>query len=378
MTATSAQRVAALSWAKGRELPPQRLWTALREAGSLEALLAMPREELAHKLGSAERVLALLRSPEDREAERWASGIERTGMRLVTAFDGEYPKALSEIPDPPFVLFALGLPSRLQLPAVAIVGSRAASRYGREVAARLARDLSLAGVVVVSGFARGVDGAAHQAAREGPGGTIAVLGCGLDIDYPHEHARLKEAMAKTDLLLSEYPPGTHPQAAYFPVRNRIIAGIASGVVVVEASRRSGSLITARLANDCGRDVFAVPGSVFSETSAGANELLKDGAILCRSAEDVLAELFPSVGRPRAAPAAPEAAAALSAEARTVLNALTSTMGSAATAEDLVAATDLPAATVLAALFELESAGLAVEDSGRYGAAPPPAGNSRLL
>ena len=368
MTASSLARRAALSWAKGRELPPQRLWKLLRAAGSLEALLAAPEAELVEGLGSANRAQAFLRSTDDREAERWAQAHEEKGAHLVTAFDSEYPPALSEIPDPPFALFAKGNLARLKLPAVAIVGSRAASRYGREVAARLARDLSLAGVVVVSGFARGVDAAAHEAAREGPGGTIAVLGCGLDVNYPRENASLKAAMEKTDLLLSEHSPGTEPQPSYFPVRNRIIAGIASGVVVVEASRRSGSLITARLANDCGRDVFAVPGSVFSETSVGAHELLKDGAILCRCAEDVLAELFPSVGRPRAAPAGPSAAALLSPEARVVLAALVE--GRAETAEELVAATDLAAATVLAALFELETAGLAVEETGRYAVLQP--------
>lgn len=363
MTASSLERRAALSWARGRELPPQRLWKLLRAAGTLEALLAAPEGELVSGLGSSSRAQAFLRSPEDRESERWAQALEEKGTRLVTAFDSDYPPALLEIPDPPFALFSRGNLARLKLPAVAIVGSRAASRYGREVAALLSRNLSLAGVAVVSGFARGVDAAAHQAAREGPGGTIAVLGCGLDVNYPREHASLKEEMEKTDLLLSEYSPGTEPQPQFFPVRNRIIAGIASGVVVVEASRRSGSLITARLANECGRDVFAVPGSVFSETSTGVHELLRDGAILCRNAEDVLAELFPSVGRPRIAPVEPRAAASLSPEARAVLSALV--QGKAETAEGLVGETDLAAATVLKALFDLESAGLAVEDSGRY-------------
>jgi DNA processing protein len=340
---STAKRRAALSWARAGQLPPQRLWMALGKAGSLEALLSLPEGQLAGLLGSPGRALALLRSPEDRQAERWAREVEAAGYVLLTAFDEAYPAALSQIADPPFVLFARGRLERLRLPAVAVVGSRAASRYGREVAARIARDLSQAGVCVVSGFARGVDAAAHEAAREGPGGTIAVLGCGLDVNYPRENARLKEALEATDLLLSEHAPGVEPQARYFPVRNRIIAGLSAGVVIVEASRRSGSLITARLAADFGRDVFAVPGSVFSETSAGAHELLKDGAILCRGAEDVLAELFPSVDR-----------AALVRE-------------ESLTAEDLVAAADLSAATVLAALFELEGAGLAVEDSGRYSA-----------
>jgi DNA processing protein len=361
----AAKRRAALSWAHGGQLPPQRLWKALEKAGSLEALLSLPEGQLAGILGSPERALALMRSPEDRQAERWAREVEGAGYVLLTAFDDAYPAALSQIADPPFVLFGRGRLERLRLPAVAVVGSRAASRYGREVAARIARELSQAGVAVVSGFARGVDASAHEAAREGPGGTIAVLGCGLDVNYPRENARLKQAMESTDLLLSEHAPGVEPQARYFPVRNRIIAGLSAGVVVVEASRRSGSLITARLAADFGRDVFAVPGSVFSETSSGAHELLRDGAILCRGAEDVLAELFPSVGRRRAVGGDPLSSASLSADARSVLAALV--REESLTAEDLVVAADLSAATVLAALFELEGAGLAVEDSGRYSA-----------
>jgi DNA processing protein len=308
---------------------------------------------------------AVLRGPEDAEAARWAAAIERGGVRLLTPFDDEYPRLLREIADPPFVLYALGRLERLGLPAVAIVGSREASRYGRDVAERLARELSGVGVSVVSGFARGIDAAAHAAALEGPGGTIAVLGCGLDVDYPREHARLKAALASDHLLVSEYPPGAEPRPQNFPIRNRIIAGMSSGVVVVEASRRSGSLITARLAADFGRDVFAVPGSVFSPTSVGAHELLRDGAILCRAAEDVLAELFPSIGAPLGGTAVPGAAVEISAEARRILDALVRDDG--LSAEELARTLDLPAATVLAALFELEGAGIAVAaGGGRYG------------
>ena len=297
-------RRAAISWARSRELTPQRVWPLIRSLGGVEAMLSAPEGELAAGLKSSDRARALLRSVSDREADRWAAELLRSGIQLVTAFDEAYPRPLFEIADPPFALFAVGNLDRLRLPAVAVVGSRAASRYGRDVAIELGRNLSLAGVCVVSGFARGVDTAAHEAAREGPGGTIAVLGCGLDVEYPRENARLKESLSKEHLLLSEYPPGEEPSARNFPIRNRIIAGIAAGVVVVEASRRSGSLITARLAADFGRDVFAVPGSVFSQTSAGTHELLRDGAILCRGAEDVLAELFPAIAgrRPRSRPA----------------------------------------------------------------------------
>jgi DNA processing protein len=234
------------------------------------------------------------------------------------------------------------------------------------VAWRLAQELSAAGMTVVSGFARGVDAAAHQAALEGPGGTIAVLGCGLDVDYPREHRKLKERLAADHLLVSEYPPGTEPRPQNFPIRNRIIAGLSAGVVVVEASRRSGSLITARLANDFGRDVFAVPGSIFSQTSVGAHELLRDGAILCRGAEDVLAELFPSVGTPRLAAAVSRVPAVeLTEESRRIFEALG--REESLSAEELSRSLDLPAATVLASLFELEGAGIAIPvEGGRYG------------
>ena len=359
-------RRTAISWARSRDLTPQRVWPVVRELGNLEAVLSTPEGELAQRLGSAERARALLAGPEDAAAERWAGAVESSGMRVVTAFDEEYPRLLSEIADPPFLLFAVGRLEKLRLPAVAVVGSRNATRYGRDVAARLARELSQAGVTIVSGFARGVDAAAHEAAREGPGGTVAVLGCGLDVNYPREHARLKAEMSATDLLLSEFPPGTEPRPQNFPIRNRIIAGLAVGVVVVEASRRSGSLITARLAADSGRDVFAVPGSVFSETSAGTHELLRDGAILCRDSQDVLAELFPSVGVPAARAAERKLALEMSAEAARLYEALR--REDSLSADELAQALDLPAATVLAALFELEAAGLAVCDAGRYGAA----------
>jgi DNA processing protein len=358
-------RRAALSWARDRSLTPQRLWPVLRSRGSLEALFAATEAELSEELGSRERARAVLRAPEDTEALRWAASLERGEMRLVTAFDEEYPRPLGEIPDPPFVLYGMGRLDRLRLPAVAVVGSRDASRYGRDVAWRLASDLSGAGVAVVSGFARGVDASAHEAAAAGPGGTIAVLGCGVDVDYPREHRALKARLKVENLVLSEYPPGTEPRPQNFPIRNRIIAGLCSGVVVVEASRRSGSLITARLAADFGRDVFAVPGSVFSGTSVGAHELLRDGAILCRNAEDVLAELFPSVGPRRGAAASVPSAVELSAESRRVLETLA--REESLSAEEIAQALDLPAASVLAGLFELEGAGLAVvTEGGRYG------------
>ena len=387
MTVDSLARRAAISWARRRDLTPQRLWPLLRERGvetprehgveasrehGVEALLEAPEDELAERLGSRERARSLRRSADDAEAVRWAAEVERRGIRVITAFDPEYPALLLEIADPPFVLHASGSLDRLRLPAVSVVGSRDASRYGRDVAQRLGRELSAAGVAVVSGFARGVDAAAHEAALEGPGGTVAVLGCGLDVDYPREHRRLRERLeAGGGLFLSEHPPGEEPRPQNFPIRNRVIAGLSSGVVVVEASRRSGSLITARLAADFGRDVFAVPGSIFSETSAGAHALLRDGAILCTGADDVLAELFPMIGgggemKPGAVAAVDVAALRdLSVDAGRLLEAIT--RDEPVSADELSRALDLPAASVLAGLFELEGAGLVVAvEGGRYG------------
>jgi DNA processing protein len=196
------RRKVAIAWSREKELTPQRLWPALRERGGVEELLGAGQEELSRLLGSPARAQAARRAPEDGRAERWAAEIERSGVQLVTAFDAEYSRPLAEIADPPLVLFALGNLDRLRGPAVAVVGSRNATRYGRDVAASLAGGLSAVGVCVVSGLARGVDAAAHEAALEGPGGTIAVLGCGLDVDYPRENARLKQEIARRGLLLS--------------------------------------------------------------------------------------------------------------------------------------------------------------------------------
>lgn len=381
MTGESLARRAALSWVRRRGPTPQRLWPLLRSRG-LETLLEAREDVLAEWLQSHERARALRRSVDDADAEHWAAEIERRGVRVITAFDPEYPSLLLEIADPPFVLFASGSLDRLRLPAVSVVGSREATRYGRDVASRVGGELSAAGVTVVSGFARGVDAAAHEAALQGPGGTIAVLGCGVDVDYPREHRRLRERVAAAGgLFLSEHPPGEEPRPQNFPIRNRIIAGLASGVVVVEASRRSGSLITARLANDFGRDVFAVPGSIFSETSAGAHALLRDGAILCTGVEDVLTELFPSIGggidrgavthADVAALSSADVAAMrdLSGEAKRLLE--TIARDEPVSADELARALDLPAAAVLAGLFELEGAGLVVAaEGGRYGIRRP--------
>jgi DNA processing protein len=221
--------------------------------------------------------------------------------RSLTIVDPDYPERLRATADPPLVLFYRGDASILEMTTVAIVGSRKASPYGVNVAGMLARQLASRGIVVASGLAWGIDAAAHRAALE-TGTTIAVLGTGLDVSYPRSNQKLQSQISDKGLLLSEFPAGTTPQPHHFPVRNRIIAGLASAVVVVEATARSGSLITARLAAEEGRDVMAVPGSVFGEGSAGAHRLIQDGAKLVTCAEDVLDEL-PGFESPRPAPKA---------------------------------------------------------------------------
>ena len=228
-----------------------------------------------------------------REAARQLKrGVEQGHVPLVFDQPG-YPPALAAIPDPPPVLWLLGGTAVCTRPAVAIVGSRAGSPYACEVAHRLGTDLSDRGIAVVSGLARGVDGAAHQGALSGPGGTIAVLGSGLDVIYPPEHTDLAQAIASDGALVSECPPGALPLAFHFPQRNRIISGLARAVVVVEASERSGSLITARCAADQGREVMAVPGNVLTGRSRGGHALIKDGAKVVETADDILEEIGPA-------------------------------------------------------------------------------------
>lgn len=202
-----------------------------------------------------------------------------------------YPKRLLDLRDPPSPLYICGNPALFQLPAVAIVGSRDASLQGLYIASELAKGLSKAGFLVVSGLARGIDGAAHRAALLTPSGkTAAVGGTGLDLVYPDEHRSLAASIGHSGLLISEFAPGMGPRPFHFPRRNRLIAALSLGVVVVEAAARSGSLITARLAADLGREVFAVPGSILGGRSEGCHSLIQNGAKLVHTLGDILAEL----------------------------------------------------------------------------------------
>ncbi len=219
--------------------------------------------------------------------------IRRAAERAIGAIgwsDAAYPAALAAVPDPPPVLWFRGTPAALERPAVAIVGSRAGSPYALAVAARLARDLAGRGLAVVSGLARGVDCAAHRGALAEGGITVAVLGCGADIVYPAEHAAVAEDICRNGIVVSELVPGTPPLPWCFPLRNRIISGLSRAVVVIEAGERSGSLITARAALEQGRDVLAVPGNVLTGRNRGAHALLRDGAKIVETADDILEEL----------------------------------------------------------------------------------------
>jgi len=209
---------------------------------------------------------------------------------VITLGDPRYPPSLLQTADPPLLLYAQGRCELLQAQSLAIVGSRNPTPQGRENAHAFAAHFSRAGLTIVSGLALGIDGAAHAGALEGPASTIAVVATGLDEVYPRRHRELARRIARQGLLISEYAPGTPPLAENFPVRNRIIAGLTRGTLVVEAALQSGSLITARLAVEAGRDVFAVPGSIHSPQSRGCHALIKQGAKLVDRAEDVLEEL----------------------------------------------------------------------------------------
>ena len=224
-------------------------------------------------------------SPEE-EMER----LERAGVQAVTWHDTAYPARLKEIPDPPPVLYLRGQLLAEDERSVAVVGTRRATAYGREVAALLTRDLARSGVTVVSGLARGIDSIAHQEALKAGGRTIAVMACGLDIIYPPEHVSLARAVGQQGALVSELPLGTRPHAKQFPRRNRLMSGMTLGTLVVEAPEKSGALVTVGHALEQNREVFCVPGSIFSPASQGTNWLIQQGAKLVRSHEDILEEL----------------------------------------------------------------------------------------
>jgi DNA processing protein len=267
-------------------------WRLLDRFETPQRVFDQPRQELQRITGVRDCHLAGLFSGADYHQQARAELHRLTSMGgFALAFsDDHYPPLLRRLPDPPPVLYGMGRRDLLQALAVAVVGSRAATGYGRKVAFTLGEQLAAAGFTVVSGLALGIDAQAHAGALHGGGATSAVLGCGLDIVYPRLNRHLFDKIRDHGVLLSEYPLGTQPEGFRFPARNRIIAGMSGGVVVVEAANRSGSLITAQIALDCGREVFAVPGHIDSRKSEGAHWLLKQGAKLVQGVGDIIEEM----------------------------------------------------------------------------------------
>ncbi len=238
---------------------------------------------------SRDNINAILSARHREAADRAIEEIHRKDIDVVTLNSSTYPELLKNICDPPICLYVKGKLAADVL-AVAVVGSRRASGYGLSLARKISGELAQNSICVVSGMARGIDTAAHQGALSVNGRTIAVLGCGLDMVYPPENKKLMESIIENGAVISEYPPGAEPAPHHFPVRNRIVSGMSVGVLVVEAGERSGSLITARLALEQGRDVYALPGNVVSVNSKGTNKLIQDGAKLVTSVQDILEEL----------------------------------------------------------------------------------------
>ncbi|WP_461307895.1 DNA-processing protein DprA, partial [Albidovulum sp.] len=279
---TEDDRLTWLRLIRSRRVGPVTFWRLLEEHGSArDALAALPDVARAAGLTSYEPFSEAAARREIRDGRR-------LGAHLLCRGDPLYPALLAQIPDAPPLLWVLGHPELLARPAVALVGARNASSLGTRMARKLAEGLGAAGYVVVSGLARGIDAAAHVAAL--PGGTVAVMAGGADAVYPAENASLAAEIRARGAILSEQPIGMSPLARHFPLRNRIISGLARALVVIEAAAQSGSLITARAALEQGREVMAVPGHPFDGRAAGCNMLLRDGATLVRNADDVIAAL----------------------------------------------------------------------------------------
>lgn len=348
MTLPPAERFARLRLARTDRIGPVAFTQLLTRYGSAErALAALP--DLARKSGAASV------PPPGEAVERELATGQQIGARLVVLGDPDYPAMLEALDPPPPILWTRGRTELLNRPSVAVVGARIASAGGQRIARGLAQQLGQAGHVVVSGLARGIDAAAHEGALAT--GTVAVLGGGVDDIYPAEHADLYARIADLGCVVSESPVGARAQARDFPRRNRIISGLSRGVVVVEAEIRSGSLITARLAAEQGRDVFAVPGSPLDPRARGPNELLRQGAVLCEGIEDI-ERAFDTL-RTLRAPAPPPLIFDEGAADPAFLDRVAALLSPTPTPRDEIArALDAPVGRVAAALLELSLTGRA--------------------
>jgi DNA processing protein len=345
-------------------------WISLALGSSLEEIAGMLESETQRERLS--RILARRIEPPDRRlVEEQLGRIEKENWGLVSLSDESYPRPLREVPDPPPVLFYAGELAALAGPSICIVGSRRSSRRGLINASNIAGELSELGIHVVSGLARGIDGAAHEGALSGGGGTSAVFGCGVDVVYPTEHLALVERIVEHGCVLSEFPLGTPPLRHNFPRRNRILSGLSLGVVVVEADVGSGAMGTAQWACDQNREVFAVPGPIDYPGSRGPHRLIRDGATLVESAGDIVAA-FPCLGGrgtergTLAGAAAPES---FSDEERAMLSALDVDPKHI---DELLQFCHIPPAVALPLLLDLEMRGIVVScGGGAYALASPP-------
>jgi DNA processing protein len=325
--------------------------------GDVFAVLSAPEAALV-AAGLTPAVARAIRAARPEDAADEVTRLTAHGARVIPCTDDEYPALLRQVVDAPLYLIARG-ERLLDAPALAVVGARHATPYGKDIAARFGEELAQAGVTVVSGLARGIDGAAHAGALRGGGHTVAVLGSGIDVVYPPEHAELAAEIVRAGTLLSERPLGSPPLAEHFPARNRIIAGMTHGTLVVEAADRSGSQITARLAVEQGREVFAVPGRIDSPLSVGTHRLIQEGAKLVGSVEDILAELLPALRARGATTTTPRTAAPPDDDTLTPLLA-----AGPLPADELIRRSGLPPGQVLTRILDLELRGVLVQLPGK--------------
>jgi DNA processing protein len=339
---------------------PLRLHTLLQRLGTPEAILGASAEQLIALSGIAPPAAERLLAQADDPCEADLSAMARLGVELLPWGDERYPALLREIADPPCALYVRGTLQPEDRIAVAVVGTRRASSYGREVAAKLSADLTRAGVTVVSGLAVGIDTAAHRGALAAGGRTLAVLGCGIDVPYPAGNARLREEIMANGALLSEFPLGSEPEPWRFPARNRIVSGLSLGTVVVEGDIKSGALITAEFAAEQNREVFAVPGEIRNVRARGPHSLIQEGAKLVHDVEDILVELR-LTSPPAAMPSASDLAElSLTEDESAVLQVLGPQQRHV---DEVIAESRLPAGQVSAALVMLEVKGLVRKVAG---------------
>ena len=360
-------------------------WLALTLTHGLAARLA---GRLLQKFGSPEGVFraslteleacnlpapvaqALFQKEGFGRAEKELAAVQKLGCRLINWTEPEYPRTLLEIYDPPVLLYVRGDAQVLNCAAIGIVGTRRPTFYGTQMAERLGRDLAVRGLVIVSGMARGIDALAHKGALSAPGGrAVGVLGTGIDVVYPKENKKLYERVLEHGALISEFPLGAHPAPENFPVRNRIVAGIPLGIVVVEGAQYSGSLITSRLAMEFGREVFGVPGNVTQAVSFAPNLLIKQGAKLVTGADDVIEELPTPVRAALVGAMQPEdgqqnllVAASLNESERKIYELLSA--DEPMPIDDIVERSGLNSSVVLATLFDLEMKGIVRQIPGK--------------